>query len=322
MRMRRFLAAALAVAMLAGNTMTAFATDVTPVPTNTGATSENNEGTDTPGTPSGGVVVEPTPETTPVVTDAPTPEVTPDAPTPEATPTTPTAGEVTPTVPAEGEVTPSVPVAGEVSPEVTPSEMVTPSVSPELSAAAMQLTKTYALGDDNREADENVLLTNYNGDVRAYYTTVAEAVDAANKQYAEGEKYVISLLPEPAEGSGSENVPLEFEVSVDVLNSIRKKSQLHMGGQILKIVCTDTVPIIQFDIDDVCSSNEGIQVLKQGEIRVYGNKPLKFLNSEYKSDQGISPDRNITNIKITFENSEASNIIIGDTKNIKDDKVT
>ena len=218
MRMRRFLAAALAVAMLAGNTMTAFATDVTPVPTNTGATSENNEGIDTSGTPSGGVVVEPTPETTPVVTDAPTPEVTPDAPTPEATPTTPTAGEVTPTVPAEGEVTPSVPVAGEVSPEVTPSDMVSPSVSPELSTTAMKLTNTYAQGDSTRDAGENVLLTNYSGDERAYYTNVEDAVKAANEQYAEGEKYVISLLPKPAEGIGAENVPLEFEVSVDDLD--------------------------------------------------------------------------------------------------------
>lgn len=326
MRMRRFLAAALAVAMLAGNTMTAFATDVTPVPTNTGATSGNNEGTDTPGTPSGGVVVEPTPETTPVVTDAPTPEVTPDTPTPEATPTTPTAGEVTPTVPAEGEATPSVPVAGEVSPEVTPSDMVSPSVSPELSAAAMQLTKTYALGDDNREADENVLLTNYNGNVRAYYKTVAEAVEAANKKYAEGEKYVISLLPQMVEGSGAENVPLEFEVSVNVLNSIRKKSQLHMGGQILKIVCAenDPIPAIKCDITTIGSENYGSQILKQSEIRVVGSDSLRFVKPDYYDKpvdmeehvynnsirQSISGD--IDGLKITFTDTTNPNILIGE----------
>lgn len=318
MRMRRFLAAALAVAMLAGNTMTAFATDVTPVPTNTGTTSENNEGTDTPGTPSGEVVVEPTPETTPVVTDAPTPE---------ATPTTPTTGEVTPTVPVESEVTPSVPVAGEVSPEVTPSDMVSPSVSPELSTAAMKLTNTYALGDSTRDAGENVLLTNYNGDVRAYYTTVAEAVDAANKQYAEGEKYVISLLPEPAEGSGSENVPLAFEVSSSVLNSIRNKSQLHMGGQILKINCSGTMPVIKFDIDDECGSNEGIQVLKQGEIRVSDGKTLQFIKPDYYENTGnleegvyrSTLEQRITNIKITFDISDSPNIIIGESNNIDED---
>ena len=326
MRMRRFLAAALAVAMLAGNTMTAFATDVTPVPTNTGAASENNEGTDTPGTPSGEVVVEPTPETTPVVTDAPTPEVTPDAPTPEATPTTPTTGEVTPTVPAEGEVTPSVPVAGEVSPEVTPSEMVTPSVSPELSAAAMQLTKTYVLGDDNREADENVLLTNYYGDERAYYTTVAEAVEAANKKYAEDEKYSISLLPQMVEGSGAENVPLEFEVSVSVLNSIRKKSQLHMGGQILKIVCAenDPIPAIKCDITTIGSENYGSQILKQSEIRVVGSDSLRFVKPDYYDKpvdmeehvynnsvrQSISGD--IDGLKITFTDTTNPNILIGE----------
>lgn len=319
MRMRRFLAAALAVAMLAGNTMTAFATDVTPVPTNTGAASENNEGTDTPGTPSGEVVVEPTPETTPVVTDAPTPEVTPDAPTPEATPTTPATGEVTPTAPVEGDVTPSISV--EVSPEVTPSDMVSPSVSPELSAAAMQLTKPYELGDDAREAGENVSLSY--GDSTAYYTSVEEAVNAANAKYTSDEKYVISLLPKPAEGSGAENVPLEFEVSVDVLNSIRKKSQLHMGGQILKIVCTDTVPIIQFDIDDECRSNEGIQVLKQGEIRVSGNKPLKFVKPNYKANTESSElKQRISDIKITFVNSDAANIIIGDHGNINEDDGT
>lgn len=319
MRMRRFLAAALAVAMLAGNTMTAFATDVTPVPTNTGATSENNEGRDTPGTSSGDVVVEPTPETTPVVTDAPTPEVTPDAPTPEATPTTPATGEVTPTAPVEGDVTPSISV--EVSPEVTPSDMVSPSVSPELSAAAMQLTKPYELGDDAREAGENVSLSY--GDSTAYYTSVEEAVNAANAKYTSDEKYVISLLPKPAEGSGAENVPLEFEVSVDVLNSIRKKSQLHMGGQILKIVCTDTVPIIQFDIDDECRSNEGIQVLKQGEIRVSGNKPLKFVKPNYKANTESSElKQRISDIKITFVNSDAANIIIGDHGNINEDDGT
>ena len=326
MRMRRFLAAALAVAMLAGNTMTAFATDVTPVPTNTGATLENNEGTDTPGTPSGGVVVEPTPETTPVVTDAPTSEVTPDAPTPEATPTTPTTGEVTPTVPAEGEVTPSVPVAGEVSPEVTPSDMVSPSVSPELSAAAMQLTKTYALGDNNREADENVLLTNYNGDVRAYYTTVAEAVEAANIQYAEDEKYVISLLPQKVEGSGAVNVPLEFEVSVSVLNSIRKKSRLCMGGQILKIVCSkgDSIPTIKFDITTRESENYGSQVLKQSVIRVVGSDSLRFVKPDYYTqpenmDDGVyynSLQQRIAGesngLSITFTETDNPTILIGE----------
>ena len=335
MRMRRFLAAALAVAMLAGNTMTAFATDVTPVPTNTGAASENNEGTDTPGTPSGEVVVEPTPETTPVVTDAPTPEVTPDAPTPEATPTTPTAGEVTPTVPAEGEVTPSVPVAGEVSPEVTPSEMVTPSVSPELSAAAMQLTKTYALGDDNREADENVLLTNYNGDVRAYYTTVAEAVEAANKQYTEGEKYVISLLPQKVEGSGAENVPLEFVVSVNVLNSIRKKSQLHMGGQILKIVCAenDPIPAIKCDITTIGSENYGPQILKQSEIRVVGSDSLRFVKPDYYTKPENMDDGEYNNslkqridgasdgLSITFTETDNPTIIIGEESETPADSI-
>lgn len=321
MRMRRFLAAALAVAMLAGNTMTAFATDVTPVPTNTGAASENNEGTDIPGTPSGEVVVEPTPETTPVVTDAPTPEVTPDAPTPEVTPTTPATGEVTPTAPAEGEVTPSVPATGEVSPEVTPSDMVSPSVSPELSTTAMKLTNTYAQGDSTRDAGENVLLTNYSGDERAYYTNVEDAVKAANEQYSEGEKYVISLLPQMVAENDAENVPLEFEVSVSVLNSITKKSQLHMGGQILKIVCSDTMPVIQFDIDDICTKNNGSQNLKQGEIRVSGNKPLKFVKPEYINGSDSSElQQRINNIKITFVNSDAANIIIGDRFNIdKDD---
>ena len=335
MRMRRFLAAALAVAMLAGNTMTAFATDVTPVPTNTGATSGNNEGTDTPGTPSGGVVVEPTPETTPVVTDAPTPEVTPDAPTPEATPTTPTAGEVTPTVPAEGEVTPSVPVAGEVSPEVTPSDMVSPSVSPELSAAAMQLTKTYALGDNNREADENVLLTNYNGNVGAYYTTVAEAVEAANKKYAEGEKYVISLLPQKVEGSGAENVPLEFVVSVNVLNSIRKKSQLHMGGQILKIVCAenDPIPAIKCDITTIGSENYGPQILKQSEIRVVGSDSLRFVKPDYYTKPENMDDGEYNNslkqridgasdgLSITFTETDNPTIIIGEESETPADSI-
>ena len=326
MRMRRFLAAALAVAMLAGNTMTAFATDVTPVPTNTGTTSENNEGTDTPGTPSGGVVVEPTPETTPVVTDAPTPE---------ATPTTPTTGEVTPTVPVESEVTPSVPVAGEVSPEVTPSDMVSPSVSPELSAAAMQLTKTYALGDETREDGENVLLTNYSGDVRAYYTTVAEAVEAANEKYAEGEKYVISLLPQMVKESGTANVPLEFEVSVNVLNSIRKKSRLCMGGQILKIVCSegDSIPTIKFDITTMGSENYGSQVLKQSVIRVVGSDSLRFVKPDYYTqpenmDAGVyynSLQQRIAGeadgLSITFTETDNPTILIGEESEPSEDPI-
>lgn len=331
MRMRRFLAAALAVAMLAGNTMTAFATDVTPVPTNTGATSENNEGRDTPGTSSGDVVVELTPETTPVVTDAPTPEVTPDAPTPEATPTTPATGEVTPTAPVEGDVTPSISV--EVSPEVTPSDMVSPSVSPELSAAAMQLTKPYELGDDAREAGENVSLSY--GDSTAYYTSVEEAVNAANAKYTSDEKYVISLLPKPAEGSGAENVPLEFEVSVNVLNSIKKKSRMCMGGQILKIVCSegDSIPTIKFDITTMGSENYGSQKLKQSVIRVEGSDSLRFVKPDYYTKPENMDDGEYNNslkqridgasdgLSITFTETDNPTIIIGEESETPADSI-